>query len=373
MSAVDKRTNIRGPAKLDASSRRTRARLRDPALDGLIILVRLVFIVIFTYFLILLTNERLPDYESYLFLYNSSYELGGRYTGFAFLLEFLQYIGVSYEAFRFIVFSLGIILCVILLRFNPSRSENEKIYSSYFSKSSLFLLALMFVFVLEFYLVRLRAGISILFLCLGYITLLNGHKFRVRNWLASAYVLICFFVSAFVHTQTFMVLFAFLFPPLLWKKRFLLRNFSGASAYFIICVVMWIVLYWKGVSGSTSFRGEHLISELNPVRFFSISFFPILIWIPVWLWYRKKVRRVDRADYFPYLYALNYVACAIAIVLFYFSGAGADDGEAIVRVVTLSSVGAAICISGWGTNIKNAMAVYLISSNSLFFLNTLYF
>lgn len=346
---------------------------RRMAVFGLLLIARALALALFAYVLTLMSNENLPDYDSYLSLFTISSELEGRYAGFAQVLGALKDLGLTYENFRLLVMVLGIVLSMLLLRFQPEGAGNANSFSVSLGNSSLLLLFFIFVFIFEFFAVRLRAGISIFFFSIGFLPLLNGYRFRLTNAFRSMAILLCFIMSAVIHFETFGVLVAFLFPPLLWKRAAKVRGYRKSTHYALICIFVWLVFFWQGVSGSTSFRGENLASDLNSVRFLAISILPILLWVPVWAYYKKISVQAWRSIDYPYLFALNYVACAIAIILFYYSGAGRDDGEAIVRVVTLSSVGAALCLSGWGTNLRNAVPIYLISSNSLFFINTLFF
>lgn len=334
--------------------------------------VRALAVGLFAYVLASLNNENLPDYDAYLLLYTISGQLEGRYEGFGQVIDAFKNLGSTYEQFRMIVLVLGVVLSILLLNFNIEGIQNlDKFRHN--SRRSLVLLFLIFIFIFEFFVVRLRAGISIFFFSLGFLPLLNGYRFLGRNAFRSMAILLCFMASAAVHFETFGVLLAFLLPPLLWKRTAEGRGYGKSTRYALICLLMWVILLSQVVSGSTNVRGQHLASDLNIFRLLAISFLPILIWIPARVYY-KKISSHERAriDY-PYFFSLNYTACAIAIISVYYLDLMESDGEALVRVVTLSSVGAAISISGWGINRRNLMPIYLLSSNSIFFINTVFF
>jgi hypothetical protein len=337
------------------------------------LLLRVSALFFFAYSLILLSTDTLPDYEAYSILFEVTSTLGGRYTGFGEVVGALKDLGLTYELFRTLVLSLGILLSAMLLRFKPNDIGIHAAIGRKNRKRSIFFLVLFFTVVLEFYMVRLRGGLSIFFFCLGFLKLLSGHEFRVKYALHSFLIFLMFFFSAIIHTETFLSLSAFLMPPLLFSRFAKNHQYKGSTFFFLLCVLIWLIVFWQGVAGSAEVRGEHLNSPLNPVRFLAISITPILIWLAVWMHYRKRYSRASRATYFPYLFGVSYIASAVSLVFFYSSGAGTDVGEALVRVVTLSSVGAAITISGWGVNLSNSLPVYLLACNSLFFINTIYF
>lgn len=337
------------------------------------LLLRVSALFFFAYSLTRLSNDTLPDYESYFLLFEASSTLGGRYAAFGQVVGALKDLGLTYHLFRAVVLSLGILLAAMLLRIKSNDIGAHAEFGKKNRKRSIVFLILFFTVVLEFYLVRLRGGLSIFFFCLGFLELLKGHEFRVKNTLHSVLISLSFFSSAIIHLETFLSLSALLMPPLLFGRFAERRQYKGLAFFFSLCVLIWIVVFWQGVSGSTALRGEHLNSPLNPIRFLAISIIPILLWLPVWLHYRKRYSRASRATYFPYLFGLSYIASAVTLLFFYSSGAGADVGEAIVRVVTLSSVGAAITISGWGLNMSNSLPVYLLTCNSIFFINTIYY
>jgi hypothetical protein len=336
------------------------------------LLLRVSALFFFVYFLTLLSNDMLPDYESYFLLFETSSTLGGRYAAFGVVVGALKDLGLTYDLFRALVLSLGILLTAMLLRFKSNDVAVNTVLGEKNRKRSILFLVLFFTVVLEFYLIRLRGGLSIFFFSFGLLKLLRGHDFRVKNSLHSSLILSMFFLSAVIHAETFLSLSALLLPPFLFSRFAKRCQYKGVALFFLLCVLIWIVVFWQGVSGSTALRGEHLNSPLNPIRFIAISIVPILLWLPVWLHYRKRYSRTSRATYFPYLFGLSYIASAVTLLFFYLSGAGASVGEAIVRVVTLSSVGAAITISGWGVNMSNSLPVYLLACNSLFFINTIY-
>lgn len=337
------------------------------------LILRASALLFFAYYLTLLSNDTLPDYDSYSVLFEESSTLVGRYTGFGRIVGALTYLGLTYDLFRTLALSLGILLSAMLLRFRSKNICTNAALSKKNKKRSVVFLVLFFAVVLEFYLIRLRGGLSIFFYVLGFLRLLRGHEFRVKYAFHSLLIFLLFFLSAIMHAETFLSLSALLMPPLLYSRLAKKHQCKGSTFFFLFCVLIWVIVFWKGVADSAEIRGEHLNSPLNFVRFLGISIIPIVMWLPVWLHYRKLYSRASRATHFPYLFGLSYIASAVTLIFFYSSGAGANVGEAIVRVLTLSSVGAAITISGWGVNMSNSLPIYLLACNSLFFINTVYF
>lgn len=340
------------------------------------LVLRVFALFFFAYILTLLNTDTLPDYESYSMMFEYASTLTGRYSGFSGVAGSLKALGLNYDLFRTLVLILGILLTAMLLRFKPDDFGAHAALGKKKKKRSILFLILFFTVVLEFYLVRLRGGISIFFFLLGFLKILEGHEFRVKYSVRSTLILLMFFLSAIMHTEIFLSLSAFLMPPLAFSrfaKGHKYNQYKSLTFFFLLCALIWYIVFWQGVAQSTETRGAHLNSPLNPVRFFSISIIPIMIWFPVWVYYRNRYSRAARATDFPYLFGISYIASAVSLLFFYSSGAGAGVGEAIVRVVTLSSVGAGIAISGWGVNMSNSLPVYLLASNSLFFINTIYF
>jgi hypothetical protein len=320
-----------------------------------------------------LNSPNLPDYESYWLIFTTSgIQSGGRYANFALALEALKSIGLTYEHIRVFIMMLGITLVVAMLRFEPLLNVHAKKPTGIFSHSGILLILDVAVFTFEFFVVRLRAGISIFFFSLSFIKMLQQRHLLVKKSYCSLFIAVGFLISASTHFETFGVLCLFLILPYLWYRIATIWNFRTIACFFIVSLLFWLTFFWLGVSGSTSVRGEHLASELNFYRLLAISILPILLWAPLWVYYRRVLSKSSRSRHYPYIFNVNYLACAMAIAAFYYSGVGSDDGEAVVRISTLSSVGAALCLAGWGVNARNAMSVFLIVSNSLFFINTVF-
>lgn len=333
----------------------------------LLSILRGAAVILTAYFLTRLSSENLPDYDSYLQLFTINEQLDGKLFWFGKFLGAIKDVGFSYEGFRAVVLVLGLVLCVLLV----SYCSRDSVQKNKFSRILIFVLT--FVFLFEFFAVRLRAGLSIFFFSLGFIPIIKGYRLRFEDGIRSSAILLFFLISFAIHGETFGVLLGFIFLPLLWNYTPTSESHRKYVRNICVCVLVWTILFWKGVSGSTSFRGDHLASELNFVRFFLICLVPVVLWIPYNFLYGKMYRRPGVKYDYSYFFSLNYVICSASVMLMYYMGALEKDGEAVVRVITLSSLGAAFCISYSGLNFRNVFPIYLISVNSLFFITTVFF
>jgi hypothetical protein len=318
--------------------------------------------------------SRLPDFDSYYIMYYKGESLGRNYECFYNITLFFQKLGFDYQQFRHVVLLAGLVFASIILRLR----RNSYLYHSgslgIFPDKSIKILILISIFIFEFYLIRLRAGISIFFFLLFFYALQYPPEYKVNLPLRFILLLGIVLVSALIHLQTFITIALFIGPAALWSRYIKSNGSLNKFLYFTLCLIAWLALFWLGISDSSlEHRGSNLASNLNIVRFVMISILPIMIWPFLRKFYPGNERELRGKKSFPYLYALNYVCSAIALLTYYyFSSVAEGAGEAIVRVMTLSSFGAIISLALGGVAYRNIMALYILVINSLFFLNSIY-
>ncbi|MFC2970452.1 hypothetical protein [Acidimangrovimonas pyrenivorans] len=343
----------------------------------LTLLKRLLALIVFTIALSSLEHENLPDYLAYQRMFDTTYPFGSNYYGFYVVASLSKAAGLGYLGFRSLVLFLGVLLAYWLVRARRPQETAGKTSRRSARRNGFMLLLLIFAFVLEFYLIRLRAGLSIFFFAIVILTWTRKPRGAGRLVALRLAQLTCLSVSAVIHLETFVSLFLFVLVPAIWTSRFSTVFRSNGKVFFVISSLLWAVLFSLVTKDATEIRGAHLNSQLNFVRFLAISPAPILLWLPVWTLFRRPApnpgirRRKWRHEYFPYLFALNYVAAASVLALFYLSGHIVTSGEAIVRIMTLSSLGAIFSISYWGVSARNSVALYITVCNALFFVNTI--
>ncbi len=315
----------------------------------------------------LLWDENLPDYASYRGLFESQAASYAYNTLFGLGVQATKLLGLNYEIFRLIILFVGALAFVFFAK-SPSDgnrfARNQLIfYASY--------VLLAFLFLFEFYEVRLRAGISCLLFALAFLPEITSPK-RSTNWMFRLVQAGLFGASLWLHASTFAAIFLFCVPPLLFVKYApgWTKHLTGPFA--IVLAILWFGLLYQVVSVAPS-RGEQLFSPLNPARFLALSVVPMALFIVFDLPASRADRQIGQGvNLFPLLFSVNYLICATVLSGFYVTGNLAIAGEAIVRVLTLSSLPAALVIMRWGVGYARVVPIYLLACNGLFFVNTVY-
>ena len=339
---------------------------------GLALIFRAVLLSLFAYILAGLNKNALPDYYSYLTMYGYGGEFSSRYAGFATIAALLSRIGLNYEHFRLLMLVLGTILSAIFLRMGRATTLTSGARSGGIQQSNTLMLLFVSVFILEFFLIRLRAGLSIFFVTIAFLTWKNSTRSFSRRVINLVLKTTSIFLSAAIHIETFAIIFVFMLTPILWARYANLRPQWKAKVFFLMSCAIWVVIFWFVTNNTVQFRGENLRSALNVVRFVAIAPIPILLWPVVWRQLRRIGNKKWRNDYFPYFFVLNYMASALVLTLVYLLGQVGGSGEAIVRIMTLSSLGAIVSLAEGGINLHNGIAIYIVTVNSLFFINTVF-
>lgn len=326
--------------------------------------------------LFFLSKYSFSDYTSYevIYEYANVYLGWGRpdYEGwnraFIVLLQLTSSWEISYTEFRLFVVALGIVYFVNLVRKPPFYISNQR---------AVFIIWIYFlllpIFLLEFYVVRLRAGLSILLFFCGFVLEWPACRRRISvpGRLRQG---ICLAGSAALHEATFLVLVVFLAMPYAFMRYSPRRWRFRPAILFVGMLLIWLVVFYIVVAFS-DMRGAHLFSQLNWFRFLALTFFPVAIFL---LFDLRNIRRLSlyadqKLFHFPFAFSVGYLAAALALSLFYFSGSLETSGEAVVRVMTLSSAGGVVVVALWGVSRLQFVPVYLLACNSLFFIKTLYF
>lgn len=354
-----------------------------------------------TYFVasLFISAENLPDYTSYKDIYAmnaGNFEMSGHDLVFVYIVQFLNYLGLSYEEFRIAVsaFAIGLVITSMSLLKGYSGWVAFKKRVTIFD---LFLAVVLFcavlVFALEFFSVRIRGGLSIGFFMMAFALWVTQKDGLTRLPMAALF----FILSLGTHFFTAVTLFSFLLLPTLFFgmakffKKVLGKHYLFPKLVFVTTLIGLVFLF--GVVMMAASRGANLDSPLNFVRYLSLAAIPLVI---VGLGYAGNTRAIlagleirqqlQGAGHYPRarkkkfwlkeswvsFISVLYAGFAVALTLLDFSGFISTAGEAMVRIFTLSSVVSILVLSVL-VNKLNYLWVFLIVSNSLFFLNTVFF
>lgn len=350
-------------------------------------LVTILFVmmaVIFTY--IFYDISVLPDYLSYKEIYlNSVYDTDIYDWEPLFVLynQTLLELDLSYEAYRTVTFFISVILLLISVFYSELINKKHNIEKS--AILVIFLIILYFVLV-EFFLVRIRAGLAFSVFIFGFVIYLNSS--RTKFYLFPVWLII-YSCSYFIHASTFILMMYFFIVPHCFylyadgfKIRFFNKNLSFNAWFFsftraLLMLTLACAILFKIISG-LSIRGEWLYVPLNSVRFFSLSLFPLGFYFVSIVFNKRKfsfsydrngglVRQPDLNTFIFY----NYFFFILALVVFYYAGLLSIAGEAIVRVYTLSSLIAFYFIMKGSKREYYYFWLIVSGSNSTFFIHTL--
>ena len=296
-----------------------------------------IFAIMFLY-RTLLENVNLPDYDSYQRIFADPENFQGwnlAFTTFALVVSNV----FSYESFRLLIFILGALLY-------------SSIYK-YVRKDKLIpLLFIAFILVLEFFMIRLRAGLCI-FLFYSALTLFNKSRFTLA--------IVNVFLAGLVHPATFFTL-ALIYWPIIFKVKL---NFE----LLLILAIQWFSFLLL-IDVLSVERGAHLDSEINLVRLMVLLLAPTIL-LAVLSPSRFTIKNIQENCEFSNIFVLNIVVLLMDLVGFF-----ATSGEAIIRIYSLVA-GPALFYS-LTQNLANwskpqiYFAFVTLVANSLFFINTVY-
>lgn len=341
---------------------------------------------------LLFSAEGLPDYASYATIYREvdmpKYD-DFPSRAFIALNKFGRDIGLSYEQFRLLVSALSLaLLAAALIKADLYIGESGSVFAAD-SRVRLFPVFLAtpayLIFLLEFFSVRIRAGLSLALVSLAFSVFLTARK-RTNIWILA--VVAGLIASGYgFHHFTAVALAYFLFSPFLYRKIFrslLPGKFPEAAVGILLLIISFLFLQ-QALAG-VSARGAHLESPLNTVRLVFISVIPAALIIAGFLprFMRKTSANnggamILNSPATPFSDSLSwinfsklcYFGLAVTLFLFESTQFGKGAGEAIVRIFTLSSV-VAIFALVVGTARHSKFWIFLLLVNSAFFVNTLF-
>ena len=314
-------------------------------------------------FLYSLGSVALPDYTSYEQLYERAETVRGDFLALGKMMAGLKYVGISYEGFRTAVFLTGLYFLLLCQRsFAPQYRWN---YPS-LSLNRLLLLMLCAVFIFEYSMIRLRAGLSVIWFLAVYLWILakGYHRNDRPSWRKVAFLVVLQLPSLALHYETFVVLTLFTWPQTV--SSIASRRLVSLNYYFVASGVLWVIFFFYGVEGSTNDRGEHLASDLHVVRLFALSILPPMMWMLLRLRRRKINSYATVRTRWVKMFDLNYLSCALTLLIFVLLHPNLTEGEAIVRVMSLSSAGAILSVVWLGLTSRTLISIYMLGCNSAF-------
>ena len=330
--------------------------------NSLIFYFFLIFFISFQF----INQESFPDYDSYqrIFLsFGIDYE--SDWEPFFVLLNFMfNSLGFEYDSFRLFILASSL-FSIYLTYLNLNKISKQQVKFNLLLK--LVLLFILTIVFFEFFIIRIRGGLSSAIFLLGFSYFLISKKKKINFFLG----LFLLFLSSQTHFSTFLVLSFFILIPYL--ASMLTFNYIIVFLYFICSVAVSFLLITQ-LDISVEDRGSNMYSELNFFRFFFISIIPILIYFIINFYnlINKSLVINFSSQIIPIRYmTMNYISLSIALVFLFPLGYTNYSGEAIVRIFTLSSF---IFIMIMSINKIDYwwLWFYLAIINSLFFINTVF-
>lgn len=292
----------------------------------------------FLIFRFIFETEKLPDYEAYFEIYSNPAFYRKWNLIFTTFIEGFKFL-FPYEIFRFTIFIFGVVLYL-------------KLYLIESWKDKVLLLLLSCIILLEFYMIRLRAG-----MCISTFYLFHFYFMRQLRLTSLPFAIISFFL----HPATFLTLSLIYWPQILNIR--LNKIFIFFNIFLWFCALL--IVDFVSIE-----RGPNLHSDINPFRIFVLMFIPTLFYLIISKFNLDKTSNKTHTE-FVGLLTLN-----IALVGLYLAGFFETSGEAIIRVYSIV-VGPALLfgiisnVDKWGKSHK-ILALSALSINSLLFINTVY-
>lgn len=346
--------------------------------------------------------EGLPDYDSYKRIYKLV--TSGYLFEWGPFFVYLNYIGkyfrLNYDQFRSAILFLSLTNFVAAL-FIFSRKLRGAVLRC--RKQCMFftiLVGLIFaftftVFFFEFFVIRIRSGLSLSMVFLAFSLFWPGKKKSSK--LRFLVVVILLWLAFATHLWTASILVYFVFYPvalsLLYSKSSFARQgyFFGILSFYAVLIPAVLTVYV--VLEMSFYRGAHLFSKLNVFRLIALSIIPLVIVVfgvfskqYVGLRSILKTQRSNSQSVFlvpktarrlmiwHYFATFSYLSMAFVLLLFYMAGTvdQSGSGEAIVRLFTISSP-LAVFIVLCATRFYRGFWLFVLLSNSLFFVNAVFF
>jgi len=343
--------------------------------------------------------EELPDYDSYNRMYElaSSYYIFGGGPFFVYLNYLGEYFLLNYDKFRAVILFLSLTNFIAALYIFSRKLRGAVLRCRKQSMLFMLLVELIFafaftVFFLEFFIIRIRPGLSLSMVFLAFSLFWSGKKKSIKLRFPVAAILLGLAFATHLWTTSILVYFTF-YPvalSLLYSKRSFDRqgHFLAIISFFAVLIPAILMVYV--LLQMSVYRGAHLFSKLNVFRLIALSIIPMVIILfgvfgKKYIGLRRilKMQRSTSQDVFlvpkatrqlmmwHYFATFSYLSMASALMLFYMSGNVEQAGEAIVRLFTLSSP-LAVFIVLCATKFYSGFWLFVLLSNSLFFVNTVF-
>ena len=329
-------------------------RRRDPSLATIF----LILVIFFSW----IDQSGLPDYEAYQKIFDYSIFAEGWEIFFIFVNVFLKKIGLSYSGFRvFILIFSSVALWLVLSRLQSKKKVKLAPATVVNSFLMFFILA---VFMLEYFVIKIRAGFAIgLFFCAIYCLLSPQILLRIFS-------IIFLVLSFFTHQQTTAILIVFLVLPLAASvyKGSLPRKSWG---FFSLTVSSVVYILYK-VNSLYILRGEELFSPMNPVRVVMFSIVPLIILFFLRNELNIPVTKKGSIYEFPSYFVRFYIVLALGQGFMFVAGFTAESGEAQQRLYMLSSITALLSFRISGSAMSAPVSSYILVMNALFFLRSVF-
>jgi hypothetical protein len=249
------------------------------------------------------------------------------------------------------------------------------------------------IFFFEFFVIRIRAGLSLSMVFLAFSLFWPAKK--KSSELKFIVIAILLGLAFATHLWTASILVYFVFYPaalsLLCTKSSFARQRYFLGIILLYAVLIPAVLTVYVVSEMSIYRGEHLFHKLNIFRLITLFGIPLVIIVFGVFSKRyiglRSILKKQRSNYqsvfllprasrqfmmWHYFATFSYFSMAFALLLFYMSGTVDRSGEAIVRLFTLSSP-LAVFIVLCAPRFYRGFWLMVLLSNSLFFVNTVFF
>lgn len=325
------------------------------------------FCMVFTS-LLFIDQSELPDYTSYSNIYLTADDRWEWSPGFSALMILFSKIGMTYEQVRIALASAGLLGLVWLVFLKPDIQFIG--FNKYFSLVLIcFLVPAVSIFFIEFFYIRLRAGLTgLLVVCIAGAVLFSLKQklgFFKKLLFCSAGL-----IAAAIHPAMFLCLSFWIGLPFFWST-FKSRSSKSTPAFLFDFVLATIIV--TAVINTSSVRGEHLDSPLNPVRVLLMCFIPLIFYLGHIIARSRKINFAISESYVYYDSLLRlYALSSILLIVFFLTGGIESQGEAMVRFYTGSVFSFILALLLVNNPSQAVSASYIIFVNSLFFINTVW-
>ena len=281
----------------------------------------------------LFESSQLPDYQSYLTIFEEPDRHFSWNPAFVYLVKYSS-LFFTYEEFRVITFALGLSMLVCACRIKI----NANIFAVIF---------FIFLILFEFFMVRIRAGICIALFYSALLVFLRSQRI---------FALILWCLSLLLHPATAVVLSLVYVPSRLFgsrsiKSKLILQTFSW--------IVFFLIIDYKAAE-----RGPNLVSDISFIRVFLLALFPLFL-LAALEGFKVRLERLDSVE------IISSITSSIALVLLWSVGTFETSGEAVTRVFSLI-VGPSLLIGylwkfdSWASNVRFYAQTVLVFSCILF-------